>query len=78
MVRVGQPTVLLHGAFLLKKKGLQVVTLEEAESDPAYAIDPDLGLKGGGSLVDQMMVAKKIAFPEVTPKPYKELEAICK
>lgn len=71
-------TILPEVFDLLKKKGLKVVTLEEAESDPAYASDPDLGLKDGGSLVDQMMVAKKIAFPEVTPKPYKELEAICK
>jgi len=63
---------------LLKKKGLKVVTLEEAQSDPAYADDPDIALKDGGSLVDQMMVAKKIQFPQITPKPYKELDAICR
>jgi hypothetical protein len=52
--------------------------LEEAESDPAHADDPDLGLKDCGSLVDQMMVAKKIPFPKVEPKPYKELDAVCR
>ncbi len=71
-------TILPEVFDLLKSKGLRVVTLEEAESDAVYGGDPDVGLKDGGSLVDQMMVAKKTAFPEVTPKPYKELEAICK
>jgi peptidoglycan-N-acetylglucosamine deacetylase len=63
---------------LLKRKGLKLVTLEEAESDPAYKDDPDIGLKDGGSLVDQMMEVKKIPFPKVELKPYKELEAVCR
>jgi len=71
-------TILPEVLELLKKKGLKVVTLEEAEGDPAYADDPDIGLKEGGSLVDQMMVVKKIPFPKVEPKPYKELDAICR
>jgi len=71
-------TILPEVLDLLKKKGLKLVTLEEAESDPAYASDPDIGLKDGGSLVDQMMEAKKIPFPKFEPKPYKELAEICK
>jgi peptidoglycan/xylan/chitin deacetylase (PgdA/CDA1 family) len=71
-------TILPEVFDLLKKKGLKLVTLEEAESDSAYADDPDLGLKDGGSLVDQMMVVKKIPFPKVEPKPYKELDAVCR
>ncbi len=70
-------TILPDVLDLLKKKGLRLVTLEEAESDPAYASDPDVGSKYGGSLVDQMMEAKKIPFPQVEPKPYKELKEIC-
>ena len=81
--------VLLHlGAYsstilpdvfdLFRKKGFILVTLAEAEADPAYASDPDLGLKDGGSLLDQMVEAKKLPFPEAPPKPYEELKNICK
>ncbi|HKT88215.1 MAG TPA: polysaccharide deacetylase family protein [Candidatus Sulfotelmatobacter sp.] len=81
--------LLLHlGAFsstilpdvfdLLKKKGFRMVTLEEAESDPAYEGDPDVGSKYGGTLLEQWMEAKKIKFPAVMEKPYKEIAAVCK
>jgi peptidoglycan-N-acetylglucosamine deacetylase len=62
---------------LLKQKGFKLVTLQEAESDPAYQSNPDLPLKYGGSLLDQMMEAKHLKHPPVTPKPMKELAAIC-
>jgi len=80
--------LLLHlGAFsssilpdvfdLLKKKGFQLVTLEEAESDPAYQSDPDAGLHDAGTLLDQFMQVKQIKFPPVVEKPYKEVREIC-
>ena len=71
-------TILPEMFDLLKKKGLQVVTLEEAESDPVYGQDPDVGVKGGGSLTDLMLIAKGMKFPEVEEKPYKELNDICR
>jgi peptidoglycan/xylan/chitin deacetylase (PgdA/CDA1 family) len=81
--------LLLHlGAFssailpdvldLLKTKGFTLVTLEEAQRDPAYDADPDAGSKYGGTLLEQLMDARKVKYPEVTKKPYKELENICK
>lgn len=81
--------LLLHlGAFsstilpdvfdLLEKKGFQLVTLEEAERDPVYAGDPDVGSKYGGTLLELWVEAKKMKFPAVREKPYKELEEICK
>ena len=81
--------LLLHlGAFssailpdalgMIEKKGFKFVTLEEAESDPAYGDDPDAGSQYGGTLLDQWMDARKIKYPPVTPKPYQELQDICK
>jgi peptidoglycan/xylan/chitin deacetylase (PgdA/CDA1 family) len=81
--------LLLHlGAFsgtilpdvfdLLQKKNFTLVTLEEAESDPVYEGDPDVGSQYGGTLLELWVEAKKIKFPAVAAKPYKELEAICK
>ena len=71
-------TILPEMFDLLKTKGLKIVTLEEAESDPVYSQDPDVGVKDGGSLTDLMLISKGMKFPEVEPKPYKELEEICK
>jgi hypothetical protein len=71
-------TILPDALDLLQKKGFQPVTLEEAESDPAYATDPDAGSKYGGTLLDQWMDVKKIKYPAVKEKPYKEVQEICK
>ncbi len=71
-------TILPDAFDLLAKKGLHLVTLEEAESDPAYAADPDVASQNGGSLLDLWMEAKKIPYPPVAPKPYKQVQEICK
>lgn len=80
--------LLLHlGAFsstilpdvfdLLNSKGFKLVTLEEAQSDPVYQGDPDAGSKYGGTLLEQWMDARKIPYPPVMEKPYKQLREIC-
>jgi peptidoglycan-N-acetylglucosamine deacetylase len=80
--------LLLHiGAFdalmlpqlldFMKKQGFKFVTLAEAEKDPAYKVDPDMALKDGGTLLDQMMEAKHLKFPE-NEKPYDKLNAVCR
>jgi len=70
-------TILPDALDLLKSKGFKVVTLEEAESDPAYESDPDVGLHDAGTLLDQWMQVKQIKYPEHAEKPYKEIEALC-
>jgi peptidoglycan/xylan/chitin deacetylase (PgdA/CDA1 family) len=70
-------TIMPDALDLLKKKGFKLVTLEEAQSDPAYQSDPDIGLHDAGTLLDQLMVVKQIKNPAVVEKPYKELQEIC-
>jgi len=81
--------LLLHlGAFssailpdaldLLKKKGFKLVTLEEAESDPVYQGDPNIGSQYGGTLLELWIEAKKMKFPSVMQKPFKQLQEICR
>jgi peptidoglycan-N-acetylglucosamine deacetylase len=70
-------TILPDALDLLKKKGFQLVTLEEAESDPAYDGDPDVGLHDAGTMLDQWMQVKGIKDPPHMEKPYKEIESIC-
>jgi peptidoglycan/xylan/chitin deacetylase (PgdA/CDA1 family) len=81
--------LLLHlGAFsvnilpdlldLLQKKGFHLVTLEEAQRDPAYRTDPDAGSKWGGTLLEQWLDARHMQYPKVSGKPQKELDALCR
>ncbi|HTU68201.1 MAG TPA: polysaccharide deacetylase family protein [Steroidobacteraceae bacterium] len=81
--------LLLHqGAFsatilpdlfaLLKKRGYRIVTLEEAQSDPVYAEDPDVALPRGGTLIEHMVVKRGLTWPAIAPKPREELAAICR
>jgi peptidoglycan/xylan/chitin deacetylase (PgdA/CDA1 family) len=70
-------TILPEALGLLEKKGFKLVTLEEAESDPAYGTDPDAGSKYGGTLLEEWMEARKIKYSAVKEKPYKELKEIC-
>jgi len=71
-------TILPDALDLLEKKGFRLVTLEEAQSDPVYDGDPDAGSANGGTLLEQWMDVKKIKYPPVAEKPYKEIAEICK
>jgi peptidoglycan/xylan/chitin deacetylase (PgdA/CDA1 family) len=71
-------TILPQLLDLLQQKGLHLITLEEAESDPAYQSDPDAPSRNGGSLLEQWMDAKKIPYPKLPAKPYKELNDLCR
>jgi peptidoglycan/xylan/chitin deacetylase (PgdA/CDA1 family) len=71
-------TILPDAFDLMQKKGFAFVTLEDAESDPAYEGDPDVGSKYGGTLLELWIEAKKVKFPPVMEKPYKQLGEICK
>lgn len=81
--------LLLHiGAFdsimladlldLLSKQGFKFVTLEEAESDPAYQKDPDAALKYGGTLLEQFMDGQHRKYPPHADKPTDKLNSICR
>ena len=70
-------TILPEAIDLLRKKRFQFETLEEAEKDPAYASDVDVGIKDGGTLLDQLMLVKKLPMPPHEEKPYDKLEHIC-
>lgn len=71
-------TILPEAFDLMQKKGFTFVSLEEAESDPVYEGDPDVGSKYGGTLLELWIEAKKIKFPPAAEKPYKELADVCK
>ncbi len=80
--------LLLHvGAFdarmlpdliaLLRRRGFQFVTLAQAESDPAYSIDPKIAYPGGGLLMELTASAHKVNTPDAT-EPEAELNRMCR
>jgi len=80
--------LLLHvGAFdarmlprliaLYRRRGFQFVTLEQAEADPAYRFDPDIGYPGGGTLQELTAKVRGVNFPD-DKYPEKELDALCR
>ncbi len=81
--------MLLHaGAFgaeilpdlldLLERKGFKLISLEEAQSDPAYQSDPNIPMTAGITLLEQMMLARKLDTPPHRDKPFDELNAVCR
>jgi peptidoglycan-N-acetylglucosamine deacetylase len=62
----------------LKQQDFKLITLPEAEKDPAYKSDPDLAMKDGGTLLDQMMEARYLRAPPHNEKPYEKLNALCR
>jgi peptidoglycan/xylan/chitin deacetylase (PgdA/CDA1 family) len=62
---------------LFRTKGFEFVTLQEAEKDPAYAFDPNIGYPGGGTLQELTAKVRGVNFPDNT-KPYKKLDALCR
>jgi peptidoglycan/xylan/chitin deacetylase (PgdA/CDA1 family) len=63
---------------LLKDQGFEIVTLEEAQSDPIYLEDPDFAEPRGGTHTELFMQAKNIPWPADAPKkPREELAKLC-
>lgn len=81
--------LLLHtGAFnarmlprlleLLDAMGFRRISLEEADSDPAYRTDWDVATERGKTLLEQGVKAKGLAAPPVEEKPLERLRKICR
>jgi len=71
-------TILPDLFALLEREGFEIVTLEEAQGDPVYQSDPDIGEPHGGTLTELMMASKGIPWPQgIAPKPREKLQTIC-
>lgn len=70
-------TILPDLLDLLQKKGFTLATLEEAQRDSAYEVDPDTALDYGGTLLEQLMEARKQKYTPWPKKPREKLTAIC-
>jgi peptidoglycan/xylan/chitin deacetylase (PgdA/CDA1 family) len=62
----------------LKQQGFQIITLQQAEADPAYEADPDILMKEGTTLLEQIMEARHLQLPPHAEKPMKQLQELCR
>jgi peptidoglycan/xylan/chitin deacetylase (PgdA/CDA1 family) len=75
----GFETVMLRRLLdLLDARGFQLVTLPEAESDPAYAIDPDRSSPSGSTWLEQMAAARQLAMPKTADDALTRLAGLCR
>ncbi len=63
---------------LLHRQGFRFQSLAEVERDPAYNVDPDAALPEGGSLPNQILNSRHLAYPPFTPEPEDRLSTICR
>ncbi len=63
---------------LLKQRGFKLITLQDAESDPAYSTDADLSGDWGGTFLDQMLRAKHLTKPKQPENRLISLDALCR
>jgi peptidoglycan/xylan/chitin deacetylase (PgdA/CDA1 family) len=63
---------------LLRSQGFRFASLPDIEKDSAYALDPDAGLKYGGTLPDQFMDSRHLPYPPFAPKPFAKLKDLCR
>ena len=61
---------------LCRSRGSQLVTLQEAESDPFYVIDADLGLTPGANTLELVMTERQLPLPP-HPVPVPPLDSLC-
>ena len=62
----------------LRRNHFKFVTLPEAEKDPAYRSDPDVPMRDGGTLLDQLLDARHLQLPPYAAKPQDQLNSLCR
>ena len=62
---------------LLRQQGFTLVSLQDAESDPAYQDDPGMPSTGGSTFLEQTMQSRHIT-PPLVKRPEEKLDTICR
>lgn len=63
---------------LLRSEGFRFASLARVERNPAYALNPNLASKEGGTLPDMMLDAHHLQYPPFKPEPVEKLDGLCR
>ncbi len=62
---------------LLRQQGFRFASLPKVERNPAYSLNPDIGVPDGDSFPDAFLDSRKTAYPSFKPEPVQQLNTIC-
>jgi peptidoglycan-N-acetylglucosamine deacetylase len=62
----------------LSQARVRLVTLEQAQIDPVYSIDPGMAGHSGGTFLSQMLLAKQLPAPARNDDALQTLGTLCK
>ena len=65
---------LLH---LLHQEGFRIASLRKVESNPAYALNPNIGLPDGDPFSNEFLDARHMQYPPFKPEPVQQLNSVC-
>jgi peptidoglycan/xylan/chitin deacetylase (PgdA/CDA1 family) len=75
----GFETVMLPGLLdLLKERRFTLITLPEAQSDPAYSMHADSPGNSDGTFLEQHMTARHLSLPNNSNVRLTKLDAVCR
>ena len=63
---------------LLKQEGFRFAPLPKVERNPAYALDTTMELPDGGTLTEEVLTARHLKSPSVSPEPVEQLDSVCR
>jgi peptidoglycan/xylan/chitin deacetylase (PgdA/CDA1 family) len=63
---------------LLRQEGFHFSSLPRVERNPAYSLNPNIGVPNGDSFPDAFLDARKTAYPSFRPEPTQKLDSICR
>lgn len=66
---------------MLRQEGFRFASLKKVESNPAYSIDPEVGMKDGGPFAYEVLVSKNLPDPlppPAVPEPFAQLDSVCR
>lgn len=65
---------------MYKQRGVKLISLPDAESDPAYRNSSDQQFDWGGTMLDEQMVARNIPIPEFANRDdeLNQIDSLCK
>ena len=62
---------------LLRQEGFRFTALRRVERNRIYSRDPAAGLPNGGSLTNEFLDSRHLAYPAFTPEPEQRLNSLC-
>ncbi len=63
---------------LLRGEGFRFASLPKVERNPAYSLNPNIGLPNGDSFPDEFLDVRRTAYPYFEPEPVQKLDSICR